>query len=236
MYLDEVLLFITLLLLLGSILTVTWKVNAKYLGIEKGARLIKIVFTISAFLIATYLSLNFRNIAASDWVTIALYIGLVGVTVIYAFATINMARAMKGQAEATKQQAEASIKMAEEMREAQSPRIIIRWSHDDLQNKNIGAYIENEGSSTALNLKCYLSHNNFTFKYKFDIYPTFNMKQKHTLSLPTEDFDFNEWNGLTINCDYSSIFGDHYRSFLTYESKDKRHFEIIKINNENNDD
>lgn len=143
MYLDEVLLFITLLLLLGSILTVTWKVNAKYLGIEKGARLIKIVFTISAFLIATYLSLNFRNIAASDWVTIALYIGLVGVTVIYAFATINMARAMKGQAEATKQQAEASIKMAEEMREAQSPRIIIRWSHDDLQNKNIGAYIEN---------------------------------------------------------------------------------------------
>jgi hypothetical protein len=76
----------------------------------------------------------------------------------------------------------------------------------------------------------------FDFNYKFCGYSTFDVRQRYTLTLPSETFDFKAWNGLAINCDYESIFGEKFRSILKCESQENRSMQIIKLNGEDKND
>jgi hypothetical protein len=57
------------------------------------------------------------NINLAPVFTLVLYAGLIVVTMVYAYYTMEVAEATQRQAEATRQQADASVKMAEEMKE-----------------------------------------------------------------------------------------------------------------------
>ena len=165
----------------------------------------------------------------TDYIQIALMAILVGTTIFYAY----QAKKASDSAEAS---AEASVKMAKEMRNARSPFITMQWGTADRNNKIISANLENEGFGPALNLKCYLTHKELDFNYKFGGYTTFKVGQKYQLSLPSENFDFKAWNGLSINCDYGSILGDKFRSILRCESEENRSLEIIKLNSGDSND
>jgi len=148
---------------------------------------------------------------------------LVVVTAIYAWRTHVIAKA-------TMKQADASMRMAEEMRNARSPFITIKWGIVDRNKKEISVNIKNEELGPALNLEWYLTHNKFTFKHKSpNVYPIFEVGQSYPLSLPSENFDFESWPGLAINCDYESGFGEKFSSILMHELKEKRIFERIKL-------
>jgi hypothetical protein len=159
----------------------------------------------------------------TDWIQAISTLILVAVTGIYAWRTHVISKG-------TEKQANASMKMAEEMRNARSPSITIQWGGAGSNSREITAKLENEGVGPALNLKCYLTHKEFAFKHKFDAYTTFKVGQEYSLSLPSENFDFKAWNGLAINCDYGSIFGDKFRSILRCESEKNRSLEIVKLN------
>jgi len=159
----------------------------------------------------------------SELVQIILMGLLVVITGIYAWRTFAISNA-------SKKQANASVKMAEEMRNARSPSITIQWGGADRNNRKISANLENEGFGSALNLKCYLTHKEFDFNHKSSVYTTFKVGQKYPLSLPSENFDFNAWNGLAINCDYETALGEKFHSILRCESGEKRSLEIIKLN------
>ena len=184
-------------------------------------------------LVGVYGALNIQYAPAF---TLALYAGLIVVTMFYAYYSMEIARATRRQAEATRRQADASVKMAEEMRNARSPFITMQWGTADRNNKKISASLENEGFGPALNLKCYLAHKELDFNYKFGGYTTFKVGQKYQLSLPSENFDFKAWNGLSINCDYGGILGGKFRSILRCESEENRSLEIIKLNSEDSND
>ena len=158
----------------------------------------------------------------TDYIQIALMAILVGTTIFYAY-----------QAKKASDSAKAS---ADEMRNARSPFITMQWGAADRNNKKISAHLQNEGFGPALNLKCYLTHKELDFNYKFGGYTTFKVEQKYPLSLPSEDFDFKAWNGLAINCDYGSILGDKFRSILRCESEENRSLEIIKLNSGDRND
>ena len=159
----------------------------------------------------------------SEWVQIILTGVLVLITGVYAWRTYAISKA-------TEKQADASMKMADEMRNAMSPYITMQWSDANPNSREISAHLKNEGFGPALNLKCYLTHKEFVFNKKFSGYTTFEVGQKYSLSLDSENVDFNAWNGLAINCDYESILGDKFRSILRCESKERRSLEITKLN------
>ena len=159
----------------------------------------------------------------SDLIQIILMGLLVVVTGIYAWRTFAISNA-------TKKQADASVKMAEEMRNARSPSITIQWGSADPNSREISAILANEGFGPALNLKCYLTNKDFDFVYKYDGHTTLKVGEKYSLSLPSESFDFEAWNGLTINCDYESALGERFRSILRCESKENRVLEIGRLN------
>ncbi len=98
------LLIATILLVLGVIITAIWKTSLRSL-ISGRCWVIstRLIGTIFVLLVVTYLFLNLQKIQADNWVLISLYVGLVGITALYAISTHR--------------QAEASVKMAEEMRE-----------------------------------------------------------------------------------------------------------------------
>ena len=126
-------------------------------------------------------------------------------------------------------QANASIKMAEEMKNARAPSITMQWGGANPNKKEISANIRNKGFGPALNLICYLTHKEFGFSSKSNVYTTFEVEQKYILTLPSEEFDFKAWSGLAINCDYEGVFGEKFRSILRFESEEKRNLEIIKL-------
>jgi hypothetical protein len=165
----------------------------------------------------------------TDYIQIALMAILVGTTIFYAYQA-------KKASDSAKASAEAGVKMAKELRNARSPFITMQWRTADRNNKKISANLENEGFGPALNLKCYLTHKELDFNYKFGGYTTFKVEQKYQLSLPSENFDFKAWNGLSINSDYGSILGDKFRSILRCESEENRSLEIIKVNSEDIND
>ena len=165
----------------------------------------------------------------TDWVQAIAMIVLVGVTIFYAW----QAKKARDSAEAS---AEASVRMAKEMSNTMSPFITMQWGAADRNNKRISANLENKGFGPALNLKCYLSHKELDCNHKFGGYTTFKVEQKYQLSLPSENFDFKAWNGLSINCDYGSILGDKSRSILKCESEENRSLEIIKLNSGDRND
>jgi len=167
-------------------------------------------------------SLVFHRIGPSEWAQVFLVLGLVVVTGYYALVAFR--------------QANASIKMADEMKNARSPFITMQWGTADRNNKKISANLENEGFGPALNLKCYLSHKQFDFNYKSCVYTTFKVGQTYKLSLPSQDFDFKAWNGLSINCDYGGILGDKFRSILRCESEGNRSLEIIQLDSGDSSD
>ena len=141
---------------------------------------------------------------------------LVLVTAVYAWRTHVIAKATKEQ--------------AEEMKNARTPSITMQWGSADPNQRKISANLKNEGLGPALNLECYLTHNEFDFCHKFNAYTTFEVGQTYPLSLKSENFDFEAWYGLAINCDYESVLGEKFRSILRCESKDKRVLEITKRN------
>ena len=159
----------------------------------------------------------------SDLIQVILMGLLVVITGIYAWRTHVISKA-------TKAQADASVRMAEEMRNARSPSIMIQWGTADNNSKKITANIKNNGFGPALNLECYLTHKELTFKQKNETNTTFEVGQTYQLSLPYEDFVLEKLNGLAINCDYGSSFGEKFRSILRCESDTKR-MEIVKLNN-----
>ena len=165
----------------------------------------------------------------TDWIQAISTVVLVVVTGVYAWLTYSISQA-------TKKQAEASVKMAEEMKNARAPSLTIQWIGVDPNEKRITTIIKNKGIGTALNLKCYLTHSEFTFTYKFDGYTTFEAGQEYTFPAPSENFNFETYDGLAINCDYESDLGDKFRSTLRCTSKEKRVFEKTKLNGGNNDD
>ncbi len=165
----------------------------------------------------------------TDWIQAISTLVLVVITAFYAWRTHAMSKAAKDQAD-------ANVKMAEEMRNAKSPSIMIKWVAADSNSKKISVTLENEGFGPALNLKWYLTYESLKFKEYPIVYPTFKVGQIHPLSLGSENFDFKEFNGLSINCDYRSILGEKFRSTLRCESKDSRSFEIIKLNSGDNND
>ena len=103
-------------------------------------------------LILAYLFLNLDNIQPNSWVLIALYAGLVGITLVYAVGSHR--------------QADASYKMSKEMREQRfsesQPYLlirledrIIRWHHvepNDRVPNRFEVKIKNEGKGPAINL------------------------------------------------------------------------------------
>jgi len=159
----------------------------------------------------------------TDWIQAISTLVLVGVTAYYAWKTHSLSKS-------TEKQAVASVKMAEEMRNARSPSITIKWIGADPSVRKISTSIENVGLGPALNLKCYLTHQEFASDYKYGGYSTFDVGQKYTLTLPSEGFDFKAWKGLSINCDYESISGEKFRSMLKFESQENRSMQIIKLN------
>jgi len=165
----------------------------------------------------------------SNLIQIGLTAALVGVTIVYVCRTHVISKAAE-------KQAKASVKMAEEMRNARSPYITMQWMCADPNNKTISAQLENEGFGPALNLKCYLTHKELDFTYKFGGYTTFKVEQKYSLSLPSENFDFKAWNGLAINCDYESTLGEKLRSTLKFKSEENRSLEITKLNSGDSND
>jgi len=165
----------------------------------------------------------------TDWIQAISMLILVVVTGFYVWRTHVISKA-------TKEQAGASVKMAEEMRNARSPSITMQWGSADPNSRKNSANLQNEGFGPALNLKCYLTHKGLVFNYKFGGYTTFKVGQKYSLSLPSENFDFKAWNGLSINCDYGSILGDKFRSILRCESEENRSLEIIKLNSGDRND
>ncbi len=116
------LLIATILLVLGVIITVIWKTSLRSL-ISGRCWVIstRLIGTIFVLLVVTYLLLNLQKIQADNWVLISLYVGLVGVTALYAISTHR--------------QAKVSAKMADEMREqriiASRPVIIQRAVYKD---------------------------------------------------------------------------------------------------------
>ena len=167
----------------------------------------------------------------SDYIIVQtiLMIILVSATIFYAY------QAKKASDSATTS-AEASVEMAEEMRNARSPYITIRWGGADTNNRKITAHLENEGFGPALNPECYLTHKGFNFKHKLSWCTTFKVGEKYPFSLPSENFDFKAWKGLAINCDYGGGFGGKFRSILKCESEKNRSLEIIKLNSGDRND
>jgi hypothetical protein len=71
----------------------------------------------------------------TDWIQAISTFVLVGVTAFYAWKTYSLSKA-------TEKQATASVKMAEEMRNARSPSITIKWIGADLNNKKILLFLK----------------------------------------------------------------------------------------------
>ncbi|MBL7165999.1 MAG: hypothetical protein ISS55_05900 [Dehalococcoidales bacterium] len=212
----DIVLIVTILLVLVVIITAIWKTSLKNLISGRWVIFTRLIGTVFVLLVVTYLFSNLQKMQVDNWVLISLYVGLVGITALYAISTHR--------------QADASVKMAEEMRNARSPSITMQWGSANPNSREISANLENEGFGPALNLKCYLTHKEFDFEKKFDGYTTFKVGQKYPLSLPSENFDFKAWNGLAINCDYESVLGERFRSILRCESKENRVLEIGRLN------
>lgn len=100
----------TISLVLIAVIFAIWIANLK--GLIKAQLIIPVRVSATVFvsLVAAYLLINLRDIKASDWVLISLYVGLVGITAVYAFAA--------------QRQAKANEKMAEEMREQRRPIVV----------------------------------------------------------------------------------------------------------------
>lgn len=186
------------------------------------------IFAIGVIAILIYLRAT-NQIDTAQLINLFVTSILVIITAIYVKRTAEIANA-------TKEQTKATMKMAEEMRNDKSPYITIQWGGGNIKTKNISAHIKNDGFGPALNLKCYLTHKTFTFKDKNITNVIFTVGQDYPLSIDSEDFDFKEWGGLSINCDYTSILGDKFRSILMCESQDNRSFQIIKLNSGDRND
>ncbi len=157
---------------------------------------------------------------------VLLMLALVLITFIYAMRTSDIAKA-------TRQQADASVRMAEEMKHARLPAIMIDWIGPwPDSGEGTSAVFRNTGFGLALNLECYLTHPKFNFDYKDVGYTVMGVGEKHTISLRHENFN-RERPGLAINCDYRSVYGESFRSILRWETEEKRHFEILERKGEN---
>ena len=98
---DTIVLIVAISFLLIVFLFAVWLVGLQGLIRSGWVLPARILVTIFSLLVVTYLLWNLQNIQAHYWVLISLYVGLVGVTVVYALSTAR--------------QAEASVKMVEEI-------------------------------------------------------------------------------------------------------------------------
>jgi hypothetical protein len=190
-------------------------------GKKRTWRVLGILFGSLVFL---YLLYNLDKIDPGNWAQISLLAGLVGVTVLYAVTTFT--------------QANASAKMAEEMKDTRfatlRPIINIVWVGANKRNGKISASFSNVGPGPALNLKCYLTHKKYKFKFKHDRYTVLDREKSQMIDLPSENFDFKEWEGFAINCDYESVYGESFRSIFKFQNEEERRLKIIQTKNRSN--
>ena len=126
---ETIVLIVAISLLSAAYLFAVWVIDLQ--GLIRGWLVLpmRVLATIFGSLVVTYLLWNLQNIQAHYWVLISLYVGLVGVTVVYALSTHR--------------QAKASAEMAKEMKEQRQPLVILKavqeegiWT--DLQIQFIG--------------------------------------------------------------------------------------------------
>ena len=130
-------------------------------------------------------------------------------------------------------------KMAEEMKDARfaalRPIVRIDWVGSQLnKDKNIeriSASVKNIGIGPALNLKCYLTHTQYSFQERHDVVVVEAGKDSPSipLSFSLEKFDGKQWAGFAINCDYESIYGPAFRSTLKFQTQEERRLEIVEL-------
>jgi len=105
-----------------------------------------------------------RYINLAPVFTLVLYAGLIVVTMVYAYCSMEIAKA-------TEKQAKASVEMAEEMKEQRlamcKPHIILE-GRSEVRGKyfvrEIDISIRNEGPGTAINVRLYIAHPLFKFE------------------------------------------------------------------------
>jgi hypothetical protein len=153
--------------------------------------------------------------------------GIVNVVVLAVLVSVTYwyAKQTNAIAEATRRQADASMQMAEEMKAARfaalRPIIAIRWV-GSRPGKEISISFTNIGSGPGLNLSFYLTHPKCRFEFKHDRYTVIGVGEKYRIDFPAESFDFKDWAGLGINCDYQDVYNQHFRSILSHESEQQR--------------
>ena len=163
--------------------------------------------------------------------TLVLYAGLIAVTMVYAYYSMETA-------EAARHQADASVKMARETKDARfaalKPIVTIDWTSGQ-RGRAITPYFENIGLGPALNVKCYCTHTKFEFNGKQDR-TTLKVGKREHITLLTEAFDFEDWAGFAIKCDYQSIYGENFRSTPRFKTEQDRILELIKLNSGDRND
>ena len=184
-----------------------------------------IVLIIVVVLLPAVLAVLFaQNLINTAAIEITILFALVLVTIIYANRTSAIAKV-------TKQQADASVKMAEEMRDARfaalKPIVAIDWIAGE-RGQAITPYFKNIGKGPALNVKCYCTHTRFTFNDKQER-TTLEDGKREQITLLTEEFDFQDWTGFAINCDYQSSYGENFRSILRFKTEQERNLGISDL-------
>lgn len=160
------------------------------------------------------------KITTAQAIEILIFLFLALVTAIYAKRTSDIADATKEQAKATAALAKAALR----------PIMAIGWiGGGDPRTQRISATFENIGPGPALNLKCYLTHPKCNFTFKYEGYTVIRAGEKHPISLQTEDFDFKEWTGFAINCDYEDVSKNPFRSTLMSEAREERRLIVSEL-------
>lgn len=161
-----------------------------------------------AVVIATLLIRGVVGIAQA--IELIITFALVMVTIIYAKRTAEIA-------DETKKARFAALR----------PIVVIAWVGSD--SKEITASFKNIGPGPALNLECYLTHDNFSFKYKHDKYSVLEVGESHQISFPSESFEFQQWTSFVINCDYESVYKKPMRSVLKFTTQEERSLITLEL-------
>ena len=152
-------------------------------------------------------------------------------TVVQAWVTVFLVLLTAVYVRRVAQQANASVEMARETKDARfaalKPIVMIDWTSGQ-RGRAITPYFKNIGLGPALNVKCYCTHTKFEFKGKQDR-TTLEVGKREQITLLTEEFDFGDWPGFAINCDYQSIYGENFRSILRFKTEQERYLEISEL-------
>jgi len=164
----------------------------------------------------------------SDVIQIVLMGLLVVVTGIYAWRTFAISNAAK-------EQADSSVKMAEASQAALRPIINIHHANLASNDKQILVLYKNLGPGPALKLEFYLTHEKRDFQDIKQV-SVAEVGEERMVSLSVNSLDRKDWETLTINCDYESVYGEveRFRSSLVFMTKGKSQLQVTRISRKRN--